>query len=77
MNDVKKNWDKKTDIKPHLKGVVKFQYYRDQSLYYKTEAGLLFPVPIEDIGNATFLAEDKAIYFMRYIRQFLGSIQLA
>ena len=64
-------------IKDHVKGVVKFQYYRDGQLYYKTETGLLFPVPIDDIGNATFLAEDKAMLFMRYIRKFLSSLEAA
>lgn len=29
----------------------------------------IFPVPIEDIGSATLLAEDKAITFMRWIRK--------
>jgi len=28
-----------------------------------------FPVPIEDIGTATMLKEDKAITFMRWIRK--------
>lgn len=45
------------------------------SLWYKTEANLLFPVPISDIGNATFLAKDKAILFMRYIRKWLESLK--
>lgn len=31
--------------------------------YYK------FPVPIEDCGDATFPASEKAIMFMRYIRK--------
>jgi hypothetical protein len=61
-------------IKDHIKGVVKFQYYRDSKLFYKTETGVLFPVPVEDIGNATFLAEDKAMLFMRYIRKHLETI---
>jgi hypothetical protein len=30
-----------------------------------------FPVPVSDIGNATFHATDKAILFMRYIRKQL------
>jgi hypothetical protein len=28
-----------------------------------------FPVPIEDLGDATLLARDRAMLFMRYIRQ--------
>ena len=48
---------------------VQFVHYRDGDLYYKTEFGELFAVPISDVGNATFLAEDKAILFMRYMRK--------
>lgn len=62
------------DIKEHIKGMVTFEYYRDGQLFYKTESGLIFPVPIEDIGNATFLKEDKAMLFMRYIRKFIQSL---
>jgi len=49
---------------------VHFQYYRDKDLWYKTDSGFLFPVPISDAGTATFLREDKAILFMRYIRRY-------
>ena len=48
---------------------VRFSFYRDQQLWYETECGFRFPVPIEDAGTATFLAEDRAILFMRYIRK--------
>ena len=48
---------------------VTFKFYRDNQLFYETENGFEFPVPVEDIGNATFLAEDKALLFMRYIRK--------
>ena len=58
-------------LKEHIKGVVRFQFFRDNQLFYKTETGLVFPVPIADTEKGTFLAEDKAIYFMRYIRKFL------
>lgn len=53
---------------------VQFQYYRDKELWYKTTNGFLFPVPISDVGNATFLAEDKAILFMRYIRKYKNEL---
>ena len=49
---------------------VHFQYYRDMELWYTTDSGFLFPVPIRDTGTATFLKEDKAILFMRYIRKY-------
>lgn len=47
---------------------VRFTYYRDGCLWYLTEFNELFPVPITDIGTATFKDEDKAILFMRYMR---------
>ncbi len=53
---------------------VRFSFYRDKALWYKTEDGFEFPVPIEDIGNGVFLAEDKALLFMRYIRKHLAFI---
>jgi hypothetical protein len=40
---------------------------------YKTEKGLLFPISLQEAqaGNSTFLAEDKAIYFIRWIRKWI------
>lgn len=65
------------DIKEHIKDnkKVKFLYYRGKELWYETELGFKFPVPIDDIGEATFLAEDKAMLFMRYIRKYAASIE--
>ena len=56
---------------------VHFSFYRQKELWYVTDDGFEFPVPIEDCGNAAFLAEDKAILFMRYIRKQLESIEQA
>lgn len=56
---------------------VHFQYYRTGELWYKTEDGFEFPVPIHDTGDACFLVEDKAILFMRYIRKHMESISKA
>lgn len=50
---------------------VRFQFYRDGQLWYATECGFEFPVSISEAGTATFLAEDKAILFMRYIRKHM------
>lgn len=63
------------NIKDHIRGRVTFQFYRAGHLYYRTDSDLEFPVPIEDVGDATFLKEDKAILFMRYIRKHLASIR--
>ena len=50
---------------------VRFRFYRDGQLWYETECGFEFPVPIAEAGTATFLAEDKAILFMCYIRKHM------
>jgi hypothetical protein len=50
---------------------VTFKFYRDGQLWYATECGFEFPVPIAEAGTATFLAEDRAILFMRYIRKHM------
>ena len=56
---------------------VRFSFYRDGQLWYETECGFRFPVPIEDVGTATFLAEDRAILFMRYITKQLAALAAA
>ena len=56
---------------------VTFQFYREHELWYATEDGFLFPVPIEDVGNATFLSEDKALIMMRYIRKHVDYLDKA
>lgn len=54
---------------------VTFKMYRDSELWYTTECGFDFPVPVSDIGNATFNATDKALLFMRYIRKHITTVQ--
>lgn len=66
-----------TTLKDHVRGAVTFSHYFDGSLWYLTDTNFLFPVPISDIGTATFLATDKAILFMRYIRKHLETIASA
>jgi hypothetical protein len=56
---------------------VRFQFYRDGQLWYETECGFSFPVPIAEAGTATFLAEDRAILFMRYIRKYMSVLDKA
>ena len=53
---------------------VSFVKYFDGDLWYRTENDITFPVPIKEIGSATFLADDKALLFMRYIRKHLDSL---
>lgn len=56
---------------------VRFTKYFDGNLYYATDCGFEFPVPISDIGTATFLAEDRAMLFMRYMRKHLDLLAAA
>ncbi len=56
---------------------VRFSFYRDGQLWYETECGFRFPVPLEEAGTATFLAEDRAILFMRYIRKYMAALDRA
>jgi hypothetical protein len=56
---------------------VRFAFYRDGNLWYDTECGFRFPVPLSEAGTATFLAEDRAMLFMRYIRKQLALVEEA
>lgn len=47
---------------------VAFTYYRAGNLWYTTESGFEFPVPVADCGEASFMANDKAILFLKWIR---------
>jgi len=65
----------------NIKEIVKdnrvyFSFYRAGYLYYNVTVNSIkyvFPVPVEDIGDATFLYEDKAILLMRYIKKALDN----
>jgi hypothetical protein len=56
---------------------VRFSYYRDHEFWYQHEDGLLFPISLQEAnaGRATFLAEDKAIYFMRWMKKYIEAAQ--
>ena len=54
-----------------------FARYREGHFIYETDDGFQFPVPLTDIGTATLLAEDKALFFMRWIRRQLETMEQA
>ena len=54
--------------------LVTFTEYRKGNLWYETECGFEFPVPVDDIGDGIFKAQDRAMLFMRYIRKHLDII---
>lgn len=68
-----------TALKDMVKGgkKVRFSFFRGRELWYETEDGFQFPVSIAEVGDAVFLAEDKALLFMRYIRKHLEAIEAA
>lgn len=64
------------NISTLVKGnIVTFSFFRQGVFYYNIKAYPIkssiyqFPVPLEDIGTATLLHQDKAITFMRWIRK--------
>ena len=67
----------KRDIKEMVSGnkKVKFVFYKLNQLWYETEDGFRFPVPIDDTGDGVFKAEDKALIFMRYIRKHVAFLE--
>lgn len=67
------NYNLKEMVKDNRK--VNFVRYRKGELIYVTECGFEFPVPIDDTGDGIFLAQDKAIIFMRYIKKHIDSIK--
>lgn len=54
---------------------VTFIRYKHQMLWYVTECGFEFPVPVSDTGDAEFAAQDKATFFMRWIRKQIQAIK--
>jgi hypothetical protein len=60
-------------LKELVKGKrVRFKFYRDGELWYETDDGFEFPVPVADTGTGIFKAEDNAITFLRWIRRHLA-----
>lgn len=55
--------------------MVHFQFYRKGELWYATDCGFEFPVPVEDTGDGVFNSSDRAMLFMRYIRKQLQAIE--
>ena len=68
----------------NIKDIIKdnkvyFLYAREGKLYYGINYnGKIYQFPVlfsdsNEVGNATFMKEDKAIYFMRYIRKAINN----
>lgn len=48
---------------------VYFVCLKNEELWYKTESGFEFPIPLADSVGGIFLNEDSASLFMRWIRK--------
>lgn len=49
---------------------VKFDFFRDGALWYSTQNGFQFPVPVKTLAGTTVLkANDKATAFSYYIKK--------
>ncbi len=55
--------------------VAYYSHYHNGSLWYKTAFDELFPVPVSEIGNATFDVQERAILLMRYMRKWNETIK--
>jgi hypothetical protein len=47
----------------------RFSHYAKGELWYATEEGFLFPIPVADTGDGSFGREEKAMLLMRWIRK--------
>lgn len=56
---------------------VKFVRFQHNELWYVCEDGFEFPVHVSDTGSAEFKNEDRAMFFMRWIRKHMEMINLA
>lgn len=64
-------------ITDHVKGTSRFEYYRAGNLWYATDTGFSFPVPVEDVEGATVDATMKSMMLMRWIRKHLETLNEA
>jgi len=67
---------KNMTIKDMVKNkTARFVEYKKDNLWYCTDDGFEFPVPISDIGDGIFQSSEKAMTLMRYIRIHLNNIE--
>lgn len=64
-------------LKERVSGVVKFVRLADSELWYVCEDGFEFAIPLSDTAGATFQAEDKGMFFMRWIKKHMTMLDAA
>lgn len=63
------------ELRDEVKGKVYFVCLKNHELWYKTDSGFDFPIPLEDSEGGIFLSEDKASLFMRWIRKRIQNLK--
>lgn len=63
------------ELKDEVKGKVYFVCLKNRELWYKTDSGFEFPIPLEDSEGGIFLNEDKASLFMRWMRKRIQELK--
>lgn len=57
-----------------------FEYYRSGFVYYSIQTGdginWIFPIPLDDVGNATLSWQEKGITLMRWIRKAIDNNEI-
>ena len=61
----------------HVQGHSTFDFYRDGNLYFTTDTGLAFMVPVADLGSGSVYTLNKSITLMKWIRQQMDLNNLA
>ena len=56
---------------------VRFMFFLAGKLWYRTESGFKFPVPIKGSGQSVFLNEDCANRFYPYIKAHVEKLDKA
>jgi hypothetical protein len=68
-------------LKQRVSGVVRFVRFTNtdskQELIYVCDDGFEFPIPMHDTAGAEFKAEDKGMFFMRWIRKHMSMLEAA
>lgn len=56
-------------LSDHYKGEAYFRRYQDGNLWYITEAGFEFPIPVADLQGTQVKSIEKAIFLLRWMRR--------
>jgi hypothetical protein len=67
----------KISVTDHVRGTSTFTFYKAGNLWYRTDTGLEFPVPIDDLDSASVEAEIKSMTLMRWVRKHVNTLNEA